>query len=169
MVVALEEPGQLSGAADRRVDRARPLAAGLVAAVRLDADHLLARVCQALSELAEEAGLLCRHVLGVGGQRRDERQRQERSERSLSCVLHTKSPCRPPVWQHLRYSQMRSPLPSGTLRKFSFRAIFSMPKPKTPATVYGTRLRHARMAMGWTQAELAERIGMVDNVSGRRA
>ncbi|TQV29420.1 XRE family transcriptional regulator, partial [Xanthomonas perforans] len=22
-----------------------------------------------------------------------------------------------------------------------------MPKPKTPATVYGTRLRHARMAM----------------------
>ncbi|WP_236699188.1 helix-turn-helix transcriptional regulator [Xanthomonas sp. Leaf148] len=61
---------------------------------------------------------------------------------------------------------MRSPLPSGTLRKFSFRAIFSMPKPKTPATVYGTRLRHARIAMGWTQAELAERIGMVDSVSG---
>lgn len=61
---------------------------------------------------------------------------------------------------------MRSPLPSGTLREFSFRAIFSMPKPKTPATVYGTRLRHARMAMGWTQAELAERIGMVDSVSG---
>ncbi|UKE68692.1 helix-turn-helix domain-containing protein [Xanthomonas cerealis pv. cerealis] len=41
-----------------------------------------------------------------------------------------------------------------------------MPKPKTPATVYGMRLRSARMAMGWTQAELAERIGMVDNVSG---
>ncbi|NIJ82512.1 helix-turn-helix domain-containing protein [Xanthomonas campestris pv. passiflorae] len=61
---------------------------------------------------------------------------------------------------------MRSPLPSGTLREFSFRAIFSMPKPKTPATVYGTRLRHARMGMGWTQAELAERIGMVDSVSG---
>ncbi|NIK01616.1 helix-turn-helix domain-containing protein [Xanthomonas cannabis] len=61
---------------------------------------------------------------------------------------------------------MRSPLPSGTLREFSFRAIFSMPKPKTPATVYGTRLRHARMVMGWTQAELAERIGMVDSVSG---
>lgn len=50
--------------------------------------------------------------------------------------------------------------------EFSFRAIFSMPKPKTPATVYGTRLRNARMAMGWTQAELAERIGMVDSVSG---
>lgn len=41
-----------------------------------------------------------------------------------------------------------------------------MPKPKTPATVYGKRLRSARLAMGWTQAELAERIGMVDSVSG---
>ncbi|MGV7174834.1 helix-turn-helix domain-containing protein [Xanthomonas axonopodis] len=61
---------------------------------------------------------------------------------------------------------MSRPLPSGTLREFSFRAIFSMPKPKTPATVYGTRLRNARMAVGWTQADLAERIGMVDSVSG---
>jgi transcriptional regulator with XRE-family HTH domain len=41
-----------------------------------------------------------------------------------------------------------------------------MPKPKTPATVYGKRLRSARQSMGWTQAELAERIGMVDVVSG---
>jgi len=41
-----------------------------------------------------------------------------------------------------------------------------MPKPKTPATVYGKRLRSARLSMGWTQAELAERIGMVDAVSG---
>lgn len=41
-----------------------------------------------------------------------------------------------------------------------------MPKPKPPATVYGKRLRSARMAMGWTQADLAKRIGMVDAVSG---
>lgn len=41
-----------------------------------------------------------------------------------------------------------------------------MPKPKPPATVYGKRLRSARIAMGWTQADLAKRIGMVDAVSG---
>ncbi|WP_295558143.1 helix-turn-helix domain-containing protein [uncultured Stenotrophomonas sp.] len=41
-----------------------------------------------------------------------------------------------------------------------------MPQPKTPATVYGKRLRSARLAKGWTQAQLAERIGMVDSVSG---
>lgn len=41
-----------------------------------------------------------------------------------------------------------------------------MPKPKPPATVYGKRLRSARLAMGWTQADLARRIGMVDAVSG---
>ena len=41
-----------------------------------------------------------------------------------------------------------------------------MPKPKPPATVYGKRLRSARMVMGWTQADLAKRIGMVDAVSG---
>ncbi|WP_329847417.1 helix-turn-helix transcriptional regulator [Stenotrophomonas sepilia] len=41
-----------------------------------------------------------------------------------------------------------------------------MPQPKTPATVYGKRLRSARVAKGWTQAQLAERIGMVDAVSG---
>ncbi|MCU1178025.1 helix-turn-helix transcriptional regulator [Stenotrophomonas maltophilia] len=41
-----------------------------------------------------------------------------------------------------------------------------MPQPKTPATVYGKRLRSARVAKGWTQAQLAERIGMVDSVSG---
>lgn len=41
-----------------------------------------------------------------------------------------------------------------------------MPKPKPPATVYGKRLRSARMAMGWTQSDLAKRIGMVDAVSG---
>jgi len=41
-----------------------------------------------------------------------------------------------------------------------------MPQPKTPATVYGKRLRSARVARGWTQAQLAERIGMVDSVSG---
>lgn len=39
-------------------------------------------------------------------------------------------------------------------------------QPKTPSTVYGKRLRSARMAKGWTQAQLAERIGMVDSVSG---
>ncbi|CEE79306.1 hypothetical protein XACLE20_1810012 [Xanthomonas citri pv. citri] len=102
MVVALEEVRQLFGAIDRGVDRACPLAAGLAAGVRLDADHLLPRVGQAFSELAEEAGLLRLGVLSLSGERRDERQRQERSERSLSCVLHTKSPCRPPAWQHLR-------------------------------------------------------------------
>lgn len=41
-----------------------------------------------------------------------------------------------------------------------------MPQPKTPATVYGKRLRSARLAKGWTQADLAKRIGMVDPVSG---
>lgn len=41
-----------------------------------------------------------------------------------------------------------------------------MPQPKTPATVYGKRLRSARLAKGWTQADLAKRIGMVDTVSG---
>lgn len=41
-----------------------------------------------------------------------------------------------------------------------------MPKPRPPATVYGKRLRGARLAMAWTQAELARRIGMVDPVSG---
>lgn len=41
-----------------------------------------------------------------------------------------------------------------------------MPQPKTPATIYGKRLRDARLAKGWTQAQLAERIGMVDSVSG---
>ena len=41
-----------------------------------------------------------------------------------------------------------------------------MPKPKPPATLFGKRLRGARTAMGWTQAELAKRIGMVDPVSG---
>lgn len=41
-----------------------------------------------------------------------------------------------------------------------------MPQPKTPATIYGKRLRSARLARGWTQAELAELIGTVDPVSG---
>lgn len=41
-----------------------------------------------------------------------------------------------------------------------------MPQPKTPSTIYGKRLRSARIARGWTQAQLAERIGMVDSVSG---
>lgn len=90
VVVAPEEPGQLSGATDGRVDRAGPLAACLRASVRLDANHLLPRVGQALSELAEEARLRGLGVLGVGGERRGERQRQERSERSLSCVIHRK-------------------------------------------------------------------------------
>lgn len=53
-----------------------------------------------------------------------------------------------------------------TSRQFSFGAISSMPQPKTPATVYGKRLRSARLARGWTQAQLAARIGMVDSVSG---
>ncbi len=39
-------------------------------------------------------------------------------------------------------------------------------QPKTPSTVYGKRLRHARLVKGWTQAQLAERIGMVDSISG---
>jgi len=39
-------------------------------------------------------------------------------------------------------------------------------QPKTPSTVFGKRLRSARLAKSWTQAQLAERIGMVDSVSG---
>ena len=41
-----------------------------------------------------------------------------------------------------------------------------MPKPKPPTTLFGKRLRGARTAVGWTQAELARRIGMVDPVAG---
>jgi Predicted transcription factor, homolog of eukaryotic MBF1 len=39
-------------------------------------------------------------------------------------------------------------------------------KPKPLTTLYGKRLRGARLAMGWTQGELAKRIGMVDPVAG---
>ncbi|MCC5098186.1 helix-turn-helix domain-containing protein [Xanthomonas campestris] len=41
-----------------------------------------------------------------------------------------------------------------------------LPQPKPLATAYGKRLRSARLARGWTQAGLAERIGMVDHASG---
>lgn len=84
VVVALEEVGQLPGATDGRVDRTGPLTASLACGVRLDADHLLAGVGQALAELAEEAGLGGRAVLGVGGDRSNQHHCQERSERSLS-------------------------------------------------------------------------------------
>ena len=39
-------------------------------------------------------------------------------------------------------------------------------RPKPPATTFGKRVRETRLAAGWTQAELARRIGMVDAVSG---
>lgn len=50
--------------------------------------------------------------------------------------------------------------------EFSNCATAPVPKPKPPTTLYGKRLRSARTAMGWTQAELARRIGMVDPVAG---
>jgi len=41
-----------------------------------------------------------------------------------------------------------------------------MPQPKQPTSVFGKRLRAARKAMGWTQAELARRIGMEEENTG---
>jgi len=41
-----------------------------------------------------------------------------------------------------------------------------MSHPKVPATPLGRRLRAAREAFGWSQLELARRLGLPDPVSG---
>lgn len=41
-----------------------------------------------------------------------------------------------------------------------------MPAPLPAATTLGRRLRQARLARGWTQAELGERLGLEDSNSG---
>ncbi len=41
-----------------------------------------------------------------------------------------------------------------------------MPQPKPPTSVFGKRLRAARLALGWTQAELGRRIGMEEQNTG---
>lgn len=83
MVLALKQLWELPDAIESSVDRSGPLPFAL-AQTRLEANHLLAGIGQPFTELPEEAGLLRRHILGVGGERRNECQRQERCERSLS-------------------------------------------------------------------------------------
>lgn len=164
MVVALEEPGQLSGAADRRVDRASSLAAGFAARVRLDTDHLFTRIGQALSELTEEAGFLFRHVLGVGVERRDDRQRQERGERSLSCVLHRKPLQYRPFGVFANMANAAQDWKRQTWGSIHPSLVF-MPAPLPPAYTFGRRLREARLARGMNQAALGAVLGLEEQNS----